>query len=112
MELRGRREIFTDVKEVTQSNITEVLKEAFSVHTVNAAEIRYLQEYEKGNQPILRRVKEIRPEINFKAVENHASEITAFKVGYMFGSPITFVQRASTDIANETGEKDDKNIAI
>ena len=111
MELRGRREIFTDVREVTQSNITEVLKEAFSVHTVNAAEIRYLQEYEKGNQPILRRVKEIRPEINFKAVENHASEITAFKVGYMFGSPITFVQRASTDVANETGEKDDKSIA-
>ncbi len=112
MDLRGRREIFTDVKEVTQENIAKVLKEAFSVHTLNAAEIKYLQDYEKGKQPILDRIKEVRPEINFKAVENHAAEITSFKVGYVFGSPITFVQRANNDIADASGVIDDKNIAI
>lgn len=111
MELRGRREIFTDVKEITNENIGDILREAFSIHNLNAAEIKYLQDYEKGKQPILERVKEVRPEINFKTVENHAAEITAFKVGYVFGSPITFVQRANNDTTSNVGDTDDKNIA-
>lgn len=109
MLLKGRREIFTDVKEITKENICDVLAEAFSVHNLNAGEIKYLQEYECGNQPILERIKEIRPEINFKIVENHAAEITAFKVGYVFGSPITFVQRANN---GDTGDIDDTKIAM
>lgn len=107
MLLKGRREIFTDVKEITANNISEVLKDAFDIHRLNAGEIEYLQNYERGVQPILERVKEVRPEINFKIVENHAAEITAFKVGYVFGSPITFVQRAN----EENGAADDKRIA-
>lgn len=112
MELRGRREIFTDVTEITQKNICKVMDEAFETHLLNAVEIEYLQNYEKGKQPILDRIKEIRPEINFKAVENHATEITTFKVGYVFGSPITYVQRASVDKEGNTAEVDDKAIAI
>ena len=112
MELRGRREIFTDVKEITKENISKVLADAFETHLLNVTEIKYLQEYERGKQPILDRIKEIRPEINFKAVENHAAEITAFKVGYVFGSPITFVQRASVDIDGNNGTNDDKKLAI
>ena len=112
MELRGRREIFTDVKEITKQNISKVLADAFETHLLNVKEIKYLQEYERGKQPILERVKEVRPEINNKIVENHAAEITAFKVGYVFGSPITFVQRASVDIDGEKGETDDKKLAI
>lgn len=112
MELRGRREIFTDVTEITKENICEVMDEAFATHLLNATEIEYLQNYEKGKQPILDRIKEIRPEINFKAVENHASEITTFKVGYVFGSPITYVQRASVDKDGNTADVDDKAIAI
>jgi len=112
MVLKGRREIFTDVKEITKENICEVMDEAFSIHLLNASEIKYLQEYERGVQPIQNRVKEIRPEINYKVVENHAAEITAFKVGYVFGSPITFVQRASNDIYGNNGNIDDKKISI
>ena len=112
MVLKGRREIFTDVKEITKENISKVLADAFDIHLLNVTEINYLQEYERGVQPILNRVKEVRPEINNKIVENHAAEITAFKVGYVFGSPITFVQRASVDSGNSTGEKDDKKLAI
>ena len=112
MELKGRREIFTDVKEITKENISKVLADAFTIHLLNATEIKYLQEYERGIQPVLQRVKEVRPEINNKIVENHAAEITAFKVGYVFGSPITFVQRASVDIDGNTGENDDKKLAI
>ena len=112
MELKGRREIFTDVKEITKENISKVLADAFETHLLNVTEIKYLQEYERGNQPILKRIKEIRPEINNKIVENHAAEITAFKVGYVFGSPITFVQRASVDIDGNKGGTDDKKLAI
>lgn len=112
MTLKGRREIFTDVKEITQENISKVLADAFEIHQLNVTEIKYLQEYERGNQPILDREKEVRPEINNKIVENHAAEITAFKVGYVFGSPITFVQRASVDIDGNNGSTDDKRLAI
>ena len=112
MILRGRREIFTDVKEITKENISKVLADAFATHLLNVTEIKYLQEYERGKQPILERVKDVRPEINNKIVENHAAEITAFKVGYVFGSPITFVQRASVDIDGNKGETDDKKLAI
>ena len=112
MVLKGRREIFTDYKEITKENICEVFTESFNVHLINANEIKYLQEYERGVQPILCRVKEVRPEINYKIVENHAAEITAFKVGYVFGSPISFVQRASVDIDGNSGEADDRKISI
>ncbi len=112
MELRGRREIFTDVEEITRENICKVMDEAFETHLLNAAEIEYLQNYEKGKQPILDRIKEVRPEINFKIVENHATEITTFKVGYVFGSPITYVQRASIDLKGNNANVDDKAIAI
>ena len=111
MQLKGRREIFTDVKEVTQANICDVMVDAFGTHLHNVNEIRYLQEYERGIQPILYRTKEIRPEINFKTVENHAAEITAFKVGYVFGSPITFVQRASNEVSGNNQKVDDNKIA-
>ena len=64
MELQGRREIFTDETKITKENICEAMDEAFEVHLKNASEIEYLQNYEKGRQPILDRIKEVRPEIN------------------------------------------------
>ena len=112
MILKGRREIFTDEKEITRANIGKVLAEAYEVHLQNVAEITYLQEYERGVQPILKRKKDVRPEINNKIVENHAAEITAFKVGYVFGSPITFVQRASVDSDGNSGKADDRKLSI
>jgi hypothetical protein len=112
MDLRGRREIFTDVEEITKENICQVMDEAFETHLLNATEIEYLKDYEKGKQPILDRIKEVRPEINYKVVENHATEITTFKVGYVFGSPITYVQRATIDANGNSSDVDDNAIAL
>ena len=112
MILSGRREIFTDETKITAENIPLILQEAFPIHQKNRIEIEYLQKYEKGIQPILHRVKEIRPEINCRVVENHANEITTFKVGYIFGSPITFVQRASVDSKSSDGKTDDERISL
>ena len=38
-------------------------------------EMDYLYWYRRGDQPVLSRTKTVRPEINNKVVENHASEI-------------------------------------
>lgn len=110
--LFGRKQIFTDEREINKANIVSVLTDALNIHTVNRTQIKYLKKYASGDQPILSRIKDIRPEINFKIVENHAAEIVSFKVGYVFGSPVSLVQRGKLD-ANESNElKDDKRIAI
>lgn len=98
MELFGRKQIFCDKTNIDKTNILEVLSDAYFIHKQNRAEMLYLFEYVKGRQPILDREKQIRPEINEKIVDNMASEILEFKLGYEFGSPISYVQRARKDI--------------
>ena len=97
----GRREIFTDVKEITSENIVSVLKNALSVHRVNRAQIDYLYNYKNGKQPILGRTKEIRPEINNKIVVNRANEIVSFKDSYLMGKPVQYVGRTEDDKLTE-----------
>jgi len=69
---------------------------------LNREEIEYLHNYLRGKQPILNRVKEVRPEINNKIVENHALEINNFKVGFIFGEPVQYVKRGNCELDNNT----------
>ena len=73
IELLGRRRIYTDVSEITEDNIIQVLQEAVMVHNQNAEAIAYLLRYEKGIQP-LKRDKAIREDIDIKVVEKTISE--------------------------------------
>ena len=93
MEMYGRRVITTDATEITSENIVRELNEAFNTHSLNRGEIEYLWNYFRGKQPILQRVKDVRPEICNKIVENRANEIVSFKVGYLCGEPIQYVGR-------------------
>lgn len=93
----GRKVIKTNVTEITDKNVISVLRKALEVHALNRSEIDYLWEYYKGNQPILKRIKDIRPEICNKVVENRANEIVSFKKGYVFGEPIQYVSRSNDD---------------
>ena len=93
MEMYGRRVITTDATEITDANIVEELNKAFDTHSLNRGEIEYLWNYYRGKQPILQRVKTVRPEICNKIVENRANEIVSFKVGYLCGEPIQYVGR-------------------
>ena len=95
--MHGRRVITTDVAEITQGNVVEVLEEAMKLHEKNRAEIEYLFKYFKGDQPILQRSKTVRPEICNRIVENRANEIVSFKVGYLCGEPIQYVGRSSEE---------------
>ena len=95
--LFGRTQIFTNVEEITADNLLEVLESATQVFQTNVEQIEYLWNYYKGKQPILERIKEIRPEINNMIVENRAKEIVDFKVGYLVGEPIQYVGRGDTE---------------
>ena len=97
MELTGRRIIYTDFDEITEENVLAALSNAMAVHNQNRTEIQYLYDYYKGNQPILKRTKEFREEICNKVVENRANEIVSFKVGYLMGEPVQYVNRGNGD---------------
>ena len=93
MEMYGRRVITTDIRALTSANIIDEINKAFDTHRLNRGEIEYLWNYYRGKQPILQRVKTVRPEICNKIVENRANEIVSFKVGYLCGEPIQYVGR-------------------
>jgi SPP1 family phage portal protein len=91
--MSGRRVIKSSVSAITENNVQDVLLRALETHALNRSEIDYLWKYYKGDQPIRHRVKETRPEICNKIVENRANEIVSFKVGYLCGEPIQYVSR-------------------
>lgn len=91
--LTGRRVIYTEQPEINSGNIISVLQKAMFVHLQNRADIDYLYRYYRGEQPILFRDKDVRPEICNKVVENRANEIVSFKVGYLMGEPLQYVGR-------------------
>jgi len=90
-QMFGRRVIKSSVSAITSENVCDVLLKALSIHSLNRSEIDYLWNYYKGKQPILNRIKEVRPEITNRIVENRANEIVSFKVGYLCGEPIQYV---------------------
>lgn len=100
----GRRKIFSDYETITAENVVDMLNKTKPVHALNAEEIDYLYKYYKGEQPILNRVKDIRPEICNKIVENHANEIVSFKVGYLMGEPIQYISHGKDDVSEEINE--------
>lgn len=99
--LFGREVIYSPVSEITLENLKEVLDAAMLIHGKNSSEIDYLYNYYKGKQPILNRIKLVRPEINNTIVENHALEIVDFKKGYVFGEPIQYVRRGEKEGVSE-----------
>lgn len=93
MAFTGRRIIYSDENVITSDNLLTVLRDSIGVHSANRIDIEYLYKYYKGEQPILYRKKDIRPEINNKIVINRANEIVSFKTGYLMGEPVQYVAR-------------------
>lgn len=101
MELYGRRKVFTDFDVITADNVRQAVGEASAIHERNAAEIRYLFNYYRGNQPIRNRDKTVRPDITYNTVVNRAQEIVAFKTSYLLSEPITYISRNGADDASK-----------
>ena len=57
----GRKVIYSDVTEVNEGNIANILQKAMVIHNANRADMEYLYRYYKGDQPILAIVKDVRP---------------------------------------------------
>lgn len=87
----GRKVIYSNAEAITKDNIVTELGKALSKHWINREEIRYLDRYYRGDQPILYVEKKVRPEINNRTVENHALEIVRFMTSQNFGEPIQYV---------------------
>lgn len=104
-KLFGRTVIYTEAKKITAENVVETLKEVIPTYEKNKSEIDYLYNYYKGKQPILDRVKDVRPEIMNTMVENRANEIVSFKVGYLMGEPIQYIGRNGDETVSENINK-------
>lgn len=110
----GRKTIYWDP--VDEANLSDIdvlyiVEQTMIEHEINRDQMVYLRNYERGDQPIFYRVKDIRPEINTKVLSNYAKMITDFNIGYEFGSPIMFVQRASDDFTKADPNQDDKRVS-
>lgn len=89
----GRKKIFTDKETITAGNVWDAVCKATSTHNVNKRDMTYLYDYYKGNQPILYREKQIRPEICNTIVINRAYEIVSFKRGYLLTEDIQYIRK-------------------
>lgn len=108
--LFGRTVIYWDDVEITRENICDILNRATSIHDTNALQIERLYQIFKGNQSILEKKNEIRPEINNQIVTNFANQIVTFKTGYLLGKPIQYVSRGeqSSELSEEVSRDIDR----
>ena len=97
----GRVKLYTDVPVITYENVIEVLRTAFNEYLPTVAKMETLLEYEAGYQDRIR-VKKYRSDIDNHCVDNLANEITEFKTGFIWGNPITFIQRGNKDDTDNT----------
>lgn len=98
----GRQVILSDAECIDKTNLVQELGRAYSVHLKNRREIDYLERYYKGDQPILYRIKKVRPEVNNKVVENHALEIVEHKAAENFGEPVQYVLKGTDETTKES----------
>lgn len=104
----GREKIYTSEQVITMDNVIDVIRKAMPIHEKNVTRMKFLDEYEKGFQPILRK-KKYRPDINVQTCDNVANEVTEFKVSFHWGNPITLVQRGENEENGITDAIDELN---
>ena len=98
----GRKVIYSNAKEIKKENVRDELSKALPIHNQNRREIDYLYHYVAGDQPILYRKKDVRPEIKNDIVENHALEIVRFATAQSYGEPIQYVSAGDNEeISND-----------
>ena len=90
--LLGRLNIQSNTP-LDEQNIIAELSKVMANHIINVTAIEYLYWYRRGLQPILGKIKDVRPEINHIVVENHADEIVGFKNGYFLTQPAFYISR-------------------
>lgn len=112
---RGRKRIYTSETDFTSTQkIVDILNYALPIHYENVADMTYLIDYYLGVQPVLQKVKNVRPEINNKIVVNLAQSAVRDVKGYTFGQPVSYVPRTMKNlkelaIFNDANEFENKS---
>lgn len=88
----GRKRIIDD-REINKQNIIQILVDAFAIHRQNVNDMKYLINYYKGKQDILKRQAPSTTGINNKTVLNYAYSSERDIIGYTFGKPIQIIPR-------------------
>lgn len=99
--LTGRRQIFTDVREINTDNVCKVIALAMAKHCANKREIQYLWDCYRGKQDIRLKEKLVREEINNKVTVNIANEIVTFKTAYLLAGAIQYISAKGAETSNE-----------
>lgn len=110
-EYKGRKKIYTDVREINKDNVIDVLNKALIAHRQNASQIQFLINFEKGLQP-LQREKKVRKEIDIKSISNLAHQITEFWLGYFWGNHMAFVQKSDKHPTGSDSKDSDSAITL
>ena len=92
-DMFGRLDIYASSDEITEENVVSELNTALPYHVQNLLQEDFLYWYRRNVQPILRRSKEVRPEILNRVQVSHADEICTFKNGYLLQKPAFYVAR-------------------
>lgn len=101
----GRDIITTPYDKVTRDNVIPIIQAAMPIFQQNAADSDFLMKFDAGEQPLIRaNAKKVMPWIDCQAVDNVAHEITDFWQGFMFGNPITLVQRGDSEQSDEKAD--------
>lgn len=114
---RGRRRILSSPVTIGAGNVADVIEKALVVHGANAADEGYLHDYFLGDQPVLRRKKQVRPEINNALVENRAYQLCKDRADSLAGEPITYSahgtdgESGSDDVSDKVQRLNDACIA-
>lgn len=110
----GRQVIYTSREVINENTIPTIINGAMNRHLKNRDEIEYLYRYFRGDQPILERIKLIRPDVNNKIAINNAFSTVRNAVGYFLGEPIQFTAKRneiSSDIEKLNAYMDSENKA-
>lgn len=96
----GRKEIFTDEPFITPTNIIPIMQKAMKKFYDTQKECTFLIEYEGGKQPNTA-IKTTRKDIKNFCPDNLAHKVTEFNLGFIWGFPISLVQRGERDSGKE-----------
>ena len=92
-DLFGRLDIYASSDEITAENVVSELNTALPYHVQNLLQEDFLYWYRRNVTPILRRKKDVRPEIMNRVQIGIADEICTFKDGYFLTQPCFYTAR-------------------
>lgn len=100
---KGRRPIYTNEPIIDKQSVATIINDALLTHKKNIEEIETLEKYYLGEQQILHRQKEQRPDINNKITVNNAYAITRIINGIAYGNQIQIIPRTK-EITDEVAK--------